>query len=94
MAALIPGSFNVNTIMQSVKAYLTHLQTQATDDIRIHQHLASFQEATQKINYLESLESADERADQQQCTTISAAIKDLPTSGGLMLMTGDTKGAA
>jgi len=93
MIALILESFNVNTIMQSMKTYLTHLQTQVTDNIWIHQHLVFFQEAIQKINYLESLESADERVNQQQCITIFVIIKNLLILKELMLMISDTKEA-
>ena len=94
MAVPMAGSFTAASTMQSVETFLTHLQSHATDGIRVHEHLTSFQEAKQKANYLESLGLAGERADQQHCTTISAAIKDLPASGGLTLMTSDTKGAA
>ncbi len=36
MTVPIAGSFTADSIMQSVEAFLTHLQSQATDDIRIH----------------------------------------------------------
>ncbi len=94
MAASIAEGFNEHTIMQSVEAYLTQLQARATNDVRIHEHVASFQKGQQKNSYLESLGSDAKRADQQHCTTIAAAVKDLPRTGGLTLMTSDTKGAA
>jgi len=94
MAFPTAGSFTAASTMQSVETFLTHLQSHATDGIRVHEHLTSFQEAKQKINYLQSLDDADEREDERQCTTISAAVKAWPASGGFMLMTSDTKGAA
>ncbi len=93
MIALILESFNVNTIMQSMKTYFTYLQTQVINNIWIHQHLVFFQEVTQKINYLKSFESADEWANQQQCITIFIIIKNLLILRELMLIISDMREA-
>jgi len=94
MANILVGSFTATSTMQSVEAWLTNLRSRTTGGVKVHGHVASFQKAPQKIGYLNSVVSAADRADQARCTTISAAIRDLPASGGLTLMTSDTKGAA
>ncbi len=94
MANILVGSFTATSTIQSVEAWLTNLRSRTTGGVKVHGHVASFQKAPQKIGYLNSVVSAADRADQARCTTISAAIRDLPASGGLILMTSDTRGAA
>ena len=77
--------------MQSMKAYLTQLQTRVTNDVRIHEHVTSFQKEQQKNSYLESLESDVKRADQQHCIIIVVVVKDLSRTKELTLITSDTK---
>ncbi len=91
MIASIVEDFNEHTIMQSMKAYLTQLQTRVTNDVRIHEHVTSFQKEQQKNSYLESLESDVKRADQQHCIIIVVVVKDLSRTKELTLITSDTK---
>lgn len=85
--------FNEHTIMQSMKTYLTQLQTHVTNDVQIHEHVTSFQKEQQKNSYLESLESDAKQADQQHCIIIVVVVKDLSRTKELTLMTSDTKEA-
>jgi len=93
MITSIVEDFNEHTIMQSMKTYLTQMQTHVMNDVQIHEHVTSFQKEQQKNSYLESLESNAKQADQQHCIIIIIVIKDLSRMKDLMLMTNDTKEA-
>lgn len=89
MTDIRSAEFHDQTSMRDVEAWLAQLQTRCTDNVRLHAHVASFQTTTQKRDHLRALATSEERADQSDCTTIAAAVKDLPVTGGLALLTSD-----